>query len=1227
MNGTDLELLERYTESRDAEAFAELVARNRDMVYAACYRVLGRRSDAEDAAQECFLALARSAGAVKTSLAGWLHRVAVRTAVAMQRRSRARSRAEREAATMLAGSQAEATWDDVETEIDRAIDRLPEHLREPLVLHFLQGKTQTVAAQEMGVSQSVVSVRIKEAIDRLRGHLKGTGLAVTAAGLAVLLGTHGVEAAPATLVASLGKVALAGVAPASAPAASAASALGVTATIAPGAKIACVVIAAVAAGLTLREAVESHGSRPRASSIAQPAPRSLANAAPAAQQQARPIPGAPADREAPKRLRASAVPAPQPTEDRHITKPRPSVGRKERSAPAPAAAVRSLRVAQAPAGQPAPARPQPRPGELEITKPGVTLRYHPRIPERVATNIASTISVAKAALERSFPDLLERRRRREADDIFVYMLLADDQPESTTTDHGWICIRFGENGVGENSRGDTGGLGLLCQAVAELHNPERMAGLDRYIAHRHLVPAVLEELTPGTVTRTDLGTDGAEILDVITSEAYMLLHPDLAAVGVWREIEERLGLEGLNDLLRAMPDHDRYSFAFMGVAIGRQPDLEESAAVRAVRRANQLTVEEDGTSIVASFEDARESLTMNRDPLGNGEIPLAVRTSPGVLVDRSPEWATHGEHSLKFHGARVDSGATVGLWDPDWRYGDWTRYDRFEMDLLIRAAGPTHLQVRIHDDVAHGHARLKLFNDAVDPDQPVHVSWELNQDNLQGVWTQWAWHFAAPFRAAEVASLEFIFVEESAGPVALYIDNLRLTPRMARVTMAGDGAPGADAGGVGPAATEARLGAPGAAHTGVTPSYETAVDEEEERVAAAIRQVIDAAWEAIGELLPDRHLVQIHLKINRGRAWHENVVTDRDDTIHVRVGPHGIGDAMRGDAGPIAVLCEAVADLHNFPRVWGFNRYMAHRHLVPAAVEKLGEDVLPCPHPTSVGSDGAEILDAMTREEYTSVHPDIAAAAALLAIEERFGFEGLRGLLDAVSGDGEDTFAELRELAIEADPQLADAFAAYDEAMRLEPDEDGTCLVTSFEPEESVQCIPQPYPLPSTAEPVWLEVSSGVEWAITDDWATDGSQSLRMDGDIGRGRMDLVIRDPDWRFRDLRRFSEFEFDLLVEAAAPQRVGVCINDHVADGHGQIDVLADLVRPGEWRHVAFELTGENLWGRKGVDAPYFGGQFRADSASRIHIGLGQLNQPVTFHLDNLRFRLRDDAELVR
>ncbi len=110
MHSADLELLARYASARDAEALAELVTRHRDMVYAACYRVLGSRADAEDSAQECFFRLARNARSIKTSVAGWLHRVAVQTSVTMRQRDRARTEKEREAARMSADGSTESSW-------------------------------------------------------------------------------------------------------------------------------------------------------------------------------------------------------------------------------------------------------------------------------------------------------------------------------------------------------------------------------------------------------------------------------------------------------------------------------------------------------------------------------------------------------------------------------------------------------------------------------------------------------------------------------------------------------------------------------------------------------------------------------------------------------------------------------------------------------------------------------------------------------------------------------------------------------------------------------------------------------------------------------------------------------------------------------------------------------------------------------------------------------------
>src|SRR5207248_10726335 len=60
---SDAELLGRYASRRDAEAFAELVARHGPAVLGACRRVLGPSADADDAFQAVFVGLARRARA------------------------------------------------------------------------------------------------------------------------------------------------------------------------------------------------------------------------------------------------------------------------------------------------------------------------------------------------------------------------------------------------------------------------------------------------------------------------------------------------------------------------------------------------------------------------------------------------------------------------------------------------------------------------------------------------------------------------------------------------------------------------------------------------------------------------------------------------------------------------------------------------------------------------------------------------------------------------------------------------------------------------------------------------------------------------------------------------------------------------------------------------------------------------------------------------------------
>jgi hypothetical protein len=372
--------------------------------------------------------------------------------------------------------------------------------------------------------------------------------------------------------------------------------------------------------------------------------------------------------------------------------------------------------------------------------------------------------------------------------------------------------------------------------------------------------------------------------------------------------------------------------------------------------------------------------------------------------------------------------------------------------------------------------------------------------------------------------------------------------------------------------------------------------------------------------LPGLGPAHIRLVVGPGRPWHENVVTDRQGTIYVRLGNEGIGDAMRGDAGPVAVLCESVAELYNSWRLPGLNRYLAHAYLAPAVVEQLGPSVLPTKHPTPLGPDGPEMLDAVTREEYTRVHPDLAATAAIKAVEETLGLEGLSLLLESLPTGAEDPFAAFRAAALKADDGLEGVFAPWDEAHRLTPEADGSYLVTSFEPDEAVPHIADMYPLRSVMEILWFDTTPDTEWSFSTEWSSDGERSLELRADEKAGWMALYIRDPDWQFRDLRRFGAFELDLMLDAAYPQPVSIRLNDHVSDGHGELHVLDAVVRPGEERHVVYEFTEANLQGQRDVDATYFSGRFRADSAARLYVGLGKPRQPLTLYVDNIRFAPR-------
>jgi RNA polymerase sigma factor (sigma-70 family) len=185
-------LLERFATGRDEPAFTALLRRHGGMVLHVCRSFAAAESDAEDAFQATFLALARQAGSIRRSesLAGWLHGVAYR--VALKGRAAAADPRAHEAKApprAVPGPADELAWREVRHVLHEELARLPEKYRAPLVLCYLEGKTQDTAAGELGWAKGTLKGRLERARHLLRQRLGRRGLgpaAVLAA--SVLLG-------------------------------------------------------------------------------------------------------------------------------------------------------------------------------------------------------------------------------------------------------------------------------------------------------------------------------------------------------------------------------------------------------------------------------------------------------------------------------------------------------------------------------------------------------------------------------------------------------------------------------------------------------------------------------------------------------------------------------------------------------------------------------------------------------------------------------------------------------------------------------------------------------------------------------------------------------------------------------------------------------------------------------------------------------------------------------
>jgi RNA polymerase sigma-70 factor (ECF subfamily) len=172
---TDAELIQRVA-GGDAGAFEVLYHRYVRSVFGLALRRLGDRMRAEDAVQETFAAVWRSARTYRPERgpgAPWLYAVA-RNAIVDRARGRQEPPGEApEKASTEPGPEERAEAAYVSWRVHRALSGLPQNERDVLELAYYAGLSQSEVADFLGIPLGTVKTRTRSALHRLADLLEG----------------------------------------------------------------------------------------------------------------------------------------------------------------------------------------------------------------------------------------------------------------------------------------------------------------------------------------------------------------------------------------------------------------------------------------------------------------------------------------------------------------------------------------------------------------------------------------------------------------------------------------------------------------------------------------------------------------------------------------------------------------------------------------------------------------------------------------------------------------------------------------------------------------------------------------------------------------------------------------------------------------------------------------------------------------------------------------------
>jgi RNA polymerase sigma-70 factor (ECF subfamily) len=162
------------------QGFEDIVEEYGDFVYNLTYRILGNHADAEDAAQDAFLAAYRNFHRFRgeSKVSTWLYRIATNAALMKLRKDRnprtltQTGYDELQLTSPLEGPEKLALNSELREHLEEGLELLPPNLKTAVVLRDIQGLSNEEAAEVLDISVSSLKARLHRGRVLLRQHLQ-----------------------------------------------------------------------------------------------------------------------------------------------------------------------------------------------------------------------------------------------------------------------------------------------------------------------------------------------------------------------------------------------------------------------------------------------------------------------------------------------------------------------------------------------------------------------------------------------------------------------------------------------------------------------------------------------------------------------------------------------------------------------------------------------------------------------------------------------------------------------------------------------------------------------------------------------------------------------------------------------------------------------------------------------------------------------------------------------